>query len=226
MRYQVALQLATCPSSSRSRSSTPGARSSCRTPWSERWRWTARTGTALTRRRRPRCGRRRAARALARHRHGRPGFDQRRHGRSRSGSSAPSCRCPTWSTRARRSPCSTPSARGASRGPPLVSLASSSLVALLAGPAPAGIVGVAVAKASATPCSWALTTWLPAGHSPLRLARRALGGVVAAAALVVARRAVLPRSRAGARGCGSCSPLAVAAVGLLLAPRILRTLRG
>jgi O-antigen/teichoic acid export membrane protein len=87
-----------------------------------------------------------------------------------------------------------------------------------------GIVGVAIAKALGYAVLMGLTTWFARGHSPLRWPAR-LWLVVALAVVVALVGAVAP-VEGGAAWLRLVSAAAVAAVGLALAPRILRTLRG
>jgi O-antigen/teichoic acid export membrane protein len=87
-----------------------------------------------------------------------------------------------------------------------------------------GIVGVAVAKALGYAVLMALTTWFARGHSPLRWPPRLW--VVASAAVVVALAGAAAPVSGGALWLRLVAAAAVAVVGLLLAPRILRTLRG
>ena len=87
-----------------------------------------------------------------------------------------------------------------------------------------GIVGVAVAKALGYAVLMGLTTWFARGHSPLRWPARLW--VVVAVAVVVALVGAAAPLEGGAAWLRLVLAAAVAAVGLVLAPRILRTLRG
>ena len=87
-----------------------------------------------------------------------------------------------------------------------------------------GIVGIAVAKAVGYAVLMGLTTWFAHGHSPLRWPPR-LWLVVTGAVVVALIGAVAP-VEGGAAWLRLVAATAVAAVGLVLAPRILRTLRG
>ncbi len=87
-----------------------------------------------------------------------------------------------------------------------------------------GIVGIAVAKAIGYAVLMALTTWFARTHSPLRWPV-ALWGVAAAAVAVALLGAALPVG--GALGWLRLALAgAVVVAGVLLAPRILRVLRG
>ncbi len=105
----------------------------------------------------------------------------------------------------------------------LVSLAVVVVLAVWLAP-PHGIVGIAVAKALGYAVLMGLTTWFARGHSPLRWPPR-LWLVVTGAVVVALVGAVAP-VEGGAAWLRLLAAAAVAAVGLLLAPRILRTLRG
>ena len=85
-------------------------------------------------------------------------------------------------------------------------------------------MGVAIAKALGYAVLMGLTTWFARGHSPLRWPAR-LWLVVALAVVVALVGAVAP-VEGGAAWLRLVSAAAVAGVGLALAPRILRTLRG
>ena len=87
-----------------------------------------------------------------------------------------------------------------------------------------GIVGIAVAKALGYAVLMGLTTWFARGHSPLRWPPRLW--LVVAAAVVVALLGAAAPVEGGAAWLRLVAAAVVAAVGLLLAPRILRTLRG
>ena len=87
-----------------------------------------------------------------------------------------------------------------------------------------GIVGIATAKALGYAVLMGLTTWFARGHSPLRWPPR-LWLVVTVAVVVALVGAVAP-VEGGAAWLRLLAAAAVAAAGLLLAPRILRTLRG
>jgi O-antigen/teichoic acid export membrane protein len=104
----------------------------------------------------------------------------------------------------------------------LVSLAVVVVLAVWLAP-PYGIVGIAVAKALGYAVLMGLTTWFARGHSPLRWPPR-LWLVVTGAVVVALVGAVAP-VEGGAAWLRLLAAGAVAAVGLLLAPRILRTLR-
>jgi O-antigen/teichoic acid export membrane protein len=87
-----------------------------------------------------------------------------------------------------------------------------------------GIIGIAVAKALGYAALMGLTTWFARGHSPLRWPPRLW--LVVAGAVVVALLGAAAPVEGGAAWLRLVAAVVVAAVGLLLAPRILRTLRG
>ncbi len=175
------------------------------------------------RRRRPRCGGGRAARPVAR----RPSWPAPASTTSRwSGRSGSICTVAVSYMVYQGSSLAVLDAERTGRLAWAALAALAVVVALALWLAPLhGIVGVAVAKALGYAVLMGLTTWFARGHSPLRWPA---ASVARRDAVQSSSRSSAPwlRSRAAPRGCGSSRPLRWLLSGWLLAPRILRTLRG
>ena len=158
-------------------------------PLDRRWRWTARTGTALT----AVVGLGAAGVALLGpwlvDPHGRPRLRPRRHGRGARGDLHGGGVLHGLSGLVARR------ARRGAHGPPRVGrprgARPSSWRSPCGSPRSTGSSASRSPRRWATPCSWALTTWFARGHSPLRWPAR-LWLVVALAVVVALVGAVAP----------------------------------